>query len=137
MFVNAIEIVGQFTRPIHTISRFYGSDLIHPGAATLFFVNSEGWALTCRHVVELIIAGNNIYSTYQSFLNERKEMRGKKKDKQIKRELETKYKYSKTSLVDLQNRFFNCIEGNFNINSRVQLLYVGAFSMLKWDQFES
>jgi len=30
------------------------------------------------------------------------------------------------------------IEGlSFNINSRVQLLKVGAFSMLKWAQFKS
>lgn len=47
---------GEFTRPIHTIVRYFGSTDVHPGAATLFFINSDGWALTCRHVAEHLIA---------------------------------------------------------------------------------
>ena len=50
MFVDAIEKAAAFTRAIHMISRNYGSDGIQPHAATLFFVNAEGWALTCAHV---------------------------------------------------------------------------------------
>ena len=39
MFVNAIEEIQQFTRPIHTIVKHYHNNFIQPGAATLFFVN--------------------------------------------------------------------------------------------------
>ncbi len=60
MFVDAIERASRFTRPIHTISRWYGSTDIYPSAATLFFVNRDGWALTCRHVVEQLLAGDDI-----------------------------------------------------------------------------
>jgi hypothetical protein len=37
MFASAIERAAKFTRPIHTIHRFFGSTQVHPGAATLFF----------------------------------------------------------------------------------------------------
>lgn len=50
MFVNAIQKVSGFTRAIHSISRNFGSTKIERGAATLFFVNQDGWALTCKHV---------------------------------------------------------------------------------------
>ena len=54
MFVNAIEEVGRFTRPIHTITRNYNETVVSPGAATLFFVNELGVAITCRHVMEVL-----------------------------------------------------------------------------------
>ena len=44
MFKDAIERVAHFTRPIHTILRTYAGKQIIPGAATLFFVNEEGYA---------------------------------------------------------------------------------------------
>ena len=46
MFVSAIDTAAHFTRPIHTITRLWGEATVVPGAATLFFVNSDGWALT-------------------------------------------------------------------------------------------
>ena len=51
MFVKAIEEVAKYTRAIHSIHRNYASTVIQLGTATLFFINSDGWALTCRHVV--------------------------------------------------------------------------------------
>ena len=53
MFVEAIEKVDAFTRPIHTITRTHGG-LVTPGSATLFFVNDEGVAVTCKHVLNVI-----------------------------------------------------------------------------------
>lgn len=54
MFINAIEEVGRFTRPIHTITRIPGEHIVNPGAATLFFVNEDSVAITCKHVIEVI-----------------------------------------------------------------------------------
>jgi len=50
MFVSAIEPAAEFTRPVHIILRYFGTTEVQPAAATLFFANSEDWALTCRHV---------------------------------------------------------------------------------------
>jgi len=67
MFVQAIETVVKFTRPIHSITRNYGSTQIIPGAATLFFINADGWAITCGHVADQIFAADKITNKLQSF----------------------------------------------------------------------
>ena len=54
MFSNAIKEISKFTRPILFVSRL-NSDKLIPGSATLFFINEEGYALTCKHVVTIII----------------------------------------------------------------------------------
>ena len=54
MFSNAIKEISKFTRPILFVSRL-NSDKLIPGSATLFFINEEGYALTCKHVVTSII----------------------------------------------------------------------------------
>jgi hypothetical protein len=55
MFVNAIAAASGFTRPIHTITRLWRETTVVPGAATLFFVNADGWALTCKHVASQLV----------------------------------------------------------------------------------
>ncbi len=111
MFVKAIESVGRFTRAIQSISRNYGSTSIQAGAVTMFFVNSDGWALTCNHVAKQLIAGNQLAAKRQTFENELASQRGQKKKKQQLRELERKYRYGKNATFELYNRFVDCIEG--------------------------
>ena len=115
MFVSAIEIASQFTRPIYTIERFYDSKEIHPGAASLFFVNSQGWALTCKHVANIVIAGGQLAKRKSDFANDFAAMKGKKKEKQILRELEQKYQLSRKTVFEIKNRIVNCIEGNLDL----------------------
>ena len=67
MFKESIEKVANFTRPIHTIQRTYGGKQIIPGTATLFFVNEEGYAITCKHVIELLVASENLTKNYKNF----------------------------------------------------------------------
>ena len=54
MFSDAIKTISKFTRPILFVERL-NSDKLIPGSATLFFINEEGYALTCKHVVTNII----------------------------------------------------------------------------------
>ena len=115
MFVQAIETAAKFTRPIYSISRNYGSTQVVAGAATLFFVNAEGWALTCGHVADQIVAADEIENKFQSFKEELAARQDEKKRRQLIRELERKYEYSKHTTVELLNMFRNCIEGELNL----------------------
>lgn len=67
MFVDAIEKVTQFTRPIMFITRNYKSDTVVPGLATLFFINDSGCAVTCKHVAEMLLQADTINQGYQNF----------------------------------------------------------------------
>lgn len=67
MFEKAIQEVAGFTRAIHSISRKFGGTKIERGAATLFFVNEEGYALTCKHVAQWLTQADKINHTYHSF----------------------------------------------------------------------
>jgi hypothetical protein len=108
MFVDAVEKVDQFTRPIHFIFRYYtGSDVV-PGTATLFFVNDEGFAVTCRHVARQILHANSIYENYQKF---RGELRKFEKDPGFetqRRLLETQYKISDNNPIRILYYFSQC-----------------------------
>ncbi|MBC7936757.1 MAG: trypsin-like peptidase domain-containing protein [Rhizobacter sp.] len=107
MFVKAIEEVGKFTRPIHTISRNYNETVVSPGAATLFFVNEMGCAITCKHVIDLIGNRQNINAHYANFIKEKATIGNNKYNKRVK-ELEAKYNYTNDTLVQLDERFMGC-----------------------------
>lgn len=70
MFVEAILKVAGYTRAIHSISRNFGSQKVDRGAATLFFVNDEGWALTCKHVAQWISQADTINKRFAQYQNE-------------------------------------------------------------------
>jgi len=72
MFAAAIEEASRYTRPLHFIDRFYGSTAVRPGAATLFFVNDEGVAVTCKHVAQLLLQSEGLRQRYTAFKEERK-----------------------------------------------------------------
>ena len=73
MFVDAIERVNLFTQPMHSIVRLYGHNEIVPGTATLFFINEDGCAITCKHVAELIGQSESIHHKYREFQGARRE----------------------------------------------------------------
>ena len=76
MFRKAIEKIGNFTRPIHFISHFYKEENVRPGAATLFFINDQGYALTCKHVTNLIKEAENINTRISRFQQETSLLQG-------------------------------------------------------------
>lgn len=109
MFTEAIEKVSKYTRPIHTISRLYNSEEVIPGAATIFIVNEQGWALTCKHVVEFLATSDQIHKKYESFRHELNSMDGIT-DTATKKELELRYQYSDKSTVEVKNTFVDCVD---------------------------
>ena len=119
MFVEAIEVAAQFTRPIHSIVRYYRSTDVHPAAATLFFVNADGWALTCKHVAQNLAAADQMLQRRNSFMAELAAAKGTKKEKQILRELERKYNLSSSTPFELHNNFVDCIEGTLQAEVRL------------------
>ena len=67
MFADAIEMVGGFTRPIKFVTRRYKEQVLIPGSATMFFVNEEGYALTCKHVAMELINADKANKNYRAF----------------------------------------------------------------------
>jgi Trypsin-like peptidase domain len=113
MFVNAIEEIQKYTRPVHTIVRHYHNNFIQPGAATLFFVNELGVAITCKHVLDQLLAEHSINAHYKNFKTEKK-LLGTKLDGKYKKQLkdlETKYNYTlPESVAQLKNFLINCTD---------------------------
>jgi hypothetical protein len=95
MFKTAIEKVGGFTKALHFISNIYGEKEILPGAATLFFVNEDAVAVTCKHVSSLIRQSVEISNRYLAFLEEKKQLTKSGNYNRKMKELKEKYGYDK------------------------------------------
>jgi len=128
LFVNAIETVSLFTRPILFISRYYGSTTVFPGSATLFFVNKDGWALTCRHVLESLLFTDPLSIKREKFRQELNNTTLSIKD------LESKYDYKDGAIFELKAYLQNCIEGNLNL----RYFYHSSLdlALIKFDHFD-
>ena len=110
MFVEAIEKAAQFTRAIHSIIRTYGGKKIIPGAGTLFFVNDEGFAVTCKHVAEILISADKLNKQYFNFKADRNKLRADNSYKQNLKGLELKYNYNPASIIQVKNNFVDCVD---------------------------
>ncbi len=132
MFVTAIERAGEFTRAIHSIFRFLGSTEVHAGAATLFFVNADGWALTCQHVAAQLLAVAPLQQKYQAYKAEVNAL-GRKRTTQAVKQVQRKYAFDHTTAVELANRVINCVEGPFTVSG--QLHATLDIALLKFDNF--
>jgi len=110
MFVKAIEAAAHFTRAIHTISKSFSSDDIIPGAATLFFVNDQGYAITCKHVVKLLADAEKINKNYHAFKAERDKLPQDGSFKKKLKGLRLKYNIADKSTIQLKYTFVNCVD---------------------------
>ncbi len=115
MFVNAIEHIQHFTRPVHSILRHFHSNFIQPGAATLFFVNENSEAITCNHVLQQLLQEHTLNTNFENYKAEKKAL-GTKIDGKYKRqlkELELKYNYQNADAVaQLKNNLVNCTDSS-------------------------
>lgn len=135
MFVQSIENAAQFTRPIHSIIRTYAGKKIIPGAATLFFVNEEGYAITCKHVIDLLAASDNLNKQYSHFKTERDKL---PKDGHYKRNLkglELKNKYTEESIVQVKNTFVDCVDTMSGFTWHVHPKY--DLAILKFNDYKN
>ena len=109
MFVKAIETIDSFTRPIHTITRTY-SGVVSPGSATLFFVNDEGVAITCKHVLNVIAQADEINKRYSEFRMEKNKFHKDSQSRKHILELEKKHQFKKNTVVQIKNNFINTFD---------------------------
>ncbi len=108
MFVDAIEEVGRFTRPIQFISRNFSEKIVTPGAGTMFFVNEFSCAITCKHVIDFIGNRTNINQNYANFRREKAAILKDNRYQKSLRELEAKYNFKTDVMVELNERFLDC-----------------------------
>jgi hypothetical protein len=131
LFVDAVEKALKFTRPIHTILRYWDTTDVEPSAATLFFVNKNGWALTCKHVADLLFTDiNKRLDAYRA------EVAGVKKNKRTRNvvnQLATKYGFRRGTIIELRNKLVGCIEGPLSLEARVHPSYDVA--LLKFSNY--
>jgi len=141
MFVNAIDKVNKFTRPIHTISREYGSTEVIPGAATLFFVNELGYAITCKHVANVIAQADAVNKHYGEFNKEEANLPSSGKYKRKYKDLEKKYKYRTGLTTQIKNTFVGCIDKFSSISIKmhpkydVAILRFEGFTKLGYEKY--
>ncbi len=140
MFSKAIEIVSEFTRPIHSIVRNYNSNKITPGSATIFFINMEGYAVTCKHVAEMIIAADQINSKHKAFVTEKNNLSKTDANAENIVTLEQKYNYNENITAELKTNFVDCVDkmDSFTITVHPHLdlavIKFNGFEQLKYNQ---
>ena len=110
MFIKAIETASQFTRPIHNIMRTYGGKQLLPGAATIFFVNDEGYAVTCKHVIEMLAGADGLNTRFNEFKREREPTLASPKHKQLLKGLELKYGFKPETVIQSKNNFVDSVD---------------------------
>ena len=123
MFADAIENVGGFTRPIKTISRNYKEPAVIPGLATLFFVNDDGCAVTCKHVAQQIIHAQTVNRQYAEFRAAcARTPEGKSRAAAVKK-LELVHKLKAGQLIQMKVQFDGAVSSftGFDINLHPEL----------------
>src|SRR6056297_4029187 len=109
MFVEAIQHISQFTRPIQTLIRTYGAKTVRPGLSSLFFINDQGVAVSCKHVANLITAANQKLKQYQSF---KEKLAALPRDHTFEKAFEgliKEYRYTENTVVQVKNNFVGCV----------------------------
>lgn len=146
MFTRAIEKVSGFTRPVHSILRTYGGKQLIPASGTLFFVNEEACAITCKHIINSIIDGDTINKRYQQFKADRTKIPKDSRYKKNLQGLELKYHYEENTTIQMRTTFLDCVDqmtgfscdvhpeydlGIIRFNGYTKTLYNGFATFLK------
>lgn len=110
MFADAIEIAESYTRSVHFIMRNYKSTEVIPGTATLFFVNDEGVAVTCKHVADELLKCNGICESYRQFKEDVAKVPNDAKRKAAIKRIEQNRGFNSQITAQSKSMFFSCAE---------------------------
>lgn len=110
MFADAIQTVGNFTRPIQYITKTYKNPSILTGSNTLFFVNDNGVAVTSKHVAQDLIARQDVEPNYATFKSRIAATESAKNRKVAIRHLETEFLYGPGTATHAKTRFIDCFD---------------------------
>jgi hypothetical protein len=112
-----------------------------PGTATLFFVNSDGWALTCKHVVNELVASEALNNNYNNFRAECSVLVASLAKEQCINDLQQKYGFTESSFIESRFLFIDCVDKSNNVEFRthpsldVALLHFRDFTQLLCNTF--
>lgn len=110
MFATAIEDTSKYTRSIHFISRRFGSTEVVPGTATLFFINDEGVAITCKHVSEELLKCKQINDLYQRYKDEIQKIPDDENKESNIQAIASQFGYSLSITAQYRSLFYDCVE---------------------------
>ena len=110
MFAQAIEKVSRFIRPVYTIRKRLADNYVLSSSATLFFVNNEGCAITCKHVVGLLIEAEKVNRNYSHYKAELGQLPQDEYYLENCSKLKDRYNLKDDSTVQIKSSFQNCVE---------------------------
>ena len=123
MFANAIERVGEYTRPFIYIARNYGDTVVMPHSSTMFFVNDEGFAVTTRNVARTILTSPNVNAKYAQFKQIIKQLPNDGRRPSAIKKQEMIFGYTKGVTVNVKCNFKNCVSPITEITCHVHKKY--------------
>lgn len=123
MFVKALEIVGGYTRPVFTIARRYNSSDIEPASATIFFVNDQGWAITTKHIAQMILESARVESEYNAFRRDKADISPEANFDDEMKVLETRYGFREDKIAQMKVNFFDCVDNLTGFEVKISLKY--------------
>lgn len=98
MFKNAFKKTLYYTRPLASGHLYYENRKIVNEINTLIILNENGDILTCSHIADLFLIGDETNEVFKPILQEIKDA----KPKDIKK-IEKKYNIQKETLIELHN----------------------------------
>ncbi|HLT33103.1 MAG TPA: trypsin-like peptidase domain-containing protein, partial [Aquaticitalea sp.] len=74
-FSNSIKTINTFVRPIRTVIKNFGNSDPIPGSGTMFFVNDNGVAVTCKHISNILRNVAVVNQNWDKYLAEKSKLK--------------------------------------------------------------
>lgn len=139
MFKIAIQEALRWTSPIMSIVRYIDDTEVVPGAATLMVVNADGWILTCKHVLQELLAGDHISRRRIAFLGDKTALGARPSHNALKK-LKAKHGYDAEPAYELLHQIsiadtFTGFDYHAHPECDLALIRLKGFSQLRTTGF--